>query len=122
MGSSGFSSRLDTDICIPAHVVYMEDIRMHVHVLAQHIANSLVIFCQPFGQPHGSFIATGSKLGITLQMGWNSSQFGGGRRYGTPIDDTIQRIQAEFDRASSILEIRVIEIDGRLYYVSNRCL
>ena len=72
--------------------------------------------------PHGSFIATGSKLGITLQMGWISSQFGGGRRYGTPIDDTIQRIQAEFDRASSIPEIHVIEIDGWLYYVSDRCL
>ena len=55
-------------------------------------------------------------------MGWISSQFGGGRRYGTPIDDTIQRIQAELDRASSIHEIHVIEIDGWLYYVSNRCL
>ena len=71
---------------------------------------------------HGSFIATGSKLGITLQMGWISSEFGGERRYGTPIDDTIQRIQAELDRASSIHEIHVIEIDGWLYYVSNRCL
>ena len=50
MGSSGFSSRFDTDICIPVHIVYMEDICMPVHVLAQHIASSLVIFCQPFGQ------------------------------------------------------------------------
>ena len=71
---------------------------------------------------HGSFIATGSKLGITLQMEWSSSQFGGGRRYDMPIDNTVQRIQAELDRARSIHEIHVIEIDGWLYYVSNRCL
>ena len=63
-----------------------------------------------------------NRIGITLQMGWISSQFGGGRRYGAPIDDAIQRIQAELDRASSIPEIHVIEIDGWLYYVSNRCL
>ena len=47
----GSSSRFDTDICIPAHVVRMEDICMPAHVVAQHIASSLVIFCQPFGHP-----------------------------------------------------------------------
>ena len=41
MGSSGFSSRFDTDICIPVHVVYMADIRIPVHAVAQHIASSL---------------------------------------------------------------------------------
>ena len=50
MESSGFSSHFDTDIRIPVHVVYMAGICIPVHVLAQRIASSLVIFCQPFGQ------------------------------------------------------------------------
>ena len=39
-----------------------------------------------------------------------------------PVDDTIQHIQAEPNRASSIPEIHVFELDGRLYSVNNRRL
>ena len=59
---------------------------------------------------------------VLFTQGCISRTFGGGRHSGMPVDDTIQHIQAEPNRASSIPEIHVFELDGRLYSVNNRRL
>jgi hypothetical protein len=76
--------------------------------------------------PLGDGMIRASPADVLFTQGSISRTFNGGLHSGMPIDDTIQHIQAEPDRApdraSSIPEIRVFELDGRLYSLSNRRL